>query len=70
MIVPLIFVKNMKSVMLKLAVMWKKLDTDAPLPPSATGNYKFRVKVKSLPPQQINSQYTIKRTSLTTSNLR
>lgn len=35
-----------------------------PLPPSATGNYKFRVKVKSLPPQQVNSQSIIKRTSL------
>lgn len=43
----------------------EKLDTDAPLPPSATGNYKFRVKVKSLPSQQLNSQSTIKRTSLT-----
>lgn len=43
----------------------EKLDTDAPLPPSATGNYKFRMKVKSLPPQQINNpQSTIKRTSL------
>lgn len=28
-----------------------KLDTDAPLPPSATGHYKIRLKVKSLPPQ-------------------
>ncbi|UJR30461.1 hypothetical protein I4U23_017994 [Adineta vaga] len=46
----------------------EKLDTDAPLPPSATGNYKFRVKVKSLPPQHhlINSTTTaIKRTSFT-----
>ncbi|CAF1019356.1 unnamed protein product [Adineta steineri] len=43
----------------------EKLDTDATLPPSATGNYKFRVKGKSLPPQQINFPSTIKRTSLT-----
>ncbi|CAF1019366.1 unnamed protein product [Adineta ricciae] len=28
-----------------------KLDTDVPLPPSATGHYKIRLKVKSLPPQ-------------------
>lgn len=28
----------------------EKLDTDVPLPPSATGHYKIRVKVKSLPP--------------------
>ncbi|CAF4496241.1 unnamed protein product [Rotaria sp. Silwood1] len=42
-----------------------KLDADIPLPPSATGNYKFRVKVKSLPPQQTNSTSGIKRTSLT-----
>lgn len=27
-----------------------KLDTDAPLPPSATGHYRIRLKVKSLPP--------------------
>jgi hypothetical protein len=27
-----------------------KLDTDVPLPPSATGHYKIRLKVKSLPP--------------------
>jgi hypothetical protein len=43
----------------------EKLDTDAPLPPSATGNYKFRVKGKSLPPQQTNPLSSIKRTSLT-----
>ncbi|CAF0893896.1 unnamed protein product [Rotaria sordida] len=44
----------------------EKLDADVPLPPSATGNYKFRVKVKSLPPsQQINSTSVIRRTSLT-----
>ncbi|CAF2939177.1 unnamed protein product [Rotaria sp. Silwood2] len=42
-----------------------KLDADVPLPPSATGNYKFRVKVKSLPPQQTNSASVIRRTSLT-----
>ncbi len=42
----------------------EKLDADVPLPPSATGNYKFRVKVKSLPPQQTNSQSIIRRTSL------
>lgn len=28
----------------------EKLDTDVPLPPSAVGYYKIRVKVKSLPP--------------------
>ena len=28
----------------------EKLDTDVPLPPSAVGHYKIRVKVKSLPP--------------------
>ncbi|CAF5194108.1 unnamed protein product, partial [Rotaria magnacalcarata] len=27
-----------------------KLDTNVPLPPSATGHYKIRLKVKSLPP--------------------
>ncbi|CAF1006084.1 unnamed protein product [Adineta ricciae] len=43
----------------------EKLDTDAPLPPSATGNYKFRVKVKSLPPQQQLNNLTTKRNSLT-----
>lgn len=47
----------------------EKLDTDAPLPPSATGNYKFRIKGKSLPPQPQQQQpgsapLTIKRPSL------
>ncbi|CAF1630392.1 unnamed protein product [Rotaria magnacalcarata] len=44
----------------------EKLDEDIPLPPSATGNYKFRIKGKSLPPpQQANSTSAMKRTSLT-----
>ena len=51
--------------MLKPGRYVEKLDTDAPLPPSASGNYKFRVKGKSLPPQS-----TIKRTSLTDDSIK